>query len=179
MTAAKQRAESTEPIEIVGCDGDTGQMAVAREGDFGPAKPDRVRHFAVTPVAEPIGSATHFSVPFGLVSEPSSVEVSDFTTGRVFRFLDGSERRVATVGPSWVGRGVYNPGWRWSRHVQPLVGQPAEEHLGYVVSGEMAVRGSDGHEAVVRPGEAWFAARGHDAWVIGDEPCVALDFPLQ
>ena len=38
--------------------------------------------------------------------------------------------------------------------------------------------GRDGTQSVVRAGEAFYAAPGHDAWVLGDEPCVALDFPL-
>jgi hypothetical protein len=47
-----------------------------------------------------------------------------------------------------------------------------------IVSGEMAVRGTDGTERVVRGKEAFYAGPGHDAWVRGDKPCVALDFPL-
>jgi quercetin dioxygenase-like cupin family protein len=56
----------------------------------------------------------------------------------------------------------------------PPVG--ASEHVGYVISGRMRVRARDGTELEVGPGEAFIAAPGHDAWVVGDEPCVALDF---
>jgi hypothetical protein len=45
-----------------------------------------------------------------------------------------------------------------------------------VISGRLAVQGPDGTITVVGPGEAFFAPPGHDAWVVGDEPCVALDF---
>jgi len=93
-------------------------------------------------------------------------------------FLDGSERTVVRVGPAWVGRGTYLPGWRWSMHVQPMHATESEAHAGYVLSGRLAVRGRDGIELTVEPGQAFFAASGHDAWVVGGDPCVALDFPI-
>jgi hypothetical protein len=94
----------------------------------------------------------------------------------VSTFLDGSERCVVRVGEAWIGHGVYRPGWRWSEHVRPMVGKDSAAHIGYVVSGRMGVRGFDGEETEVSAGDAFYAAPGHDAWVIGDEPCVALDF---
>jgi uncharacterized cupin superfamily protein len=72
--------------------------------------------------------------------------------------------------------GVYRPGWRWSQDVRPLSGRDSAEHIGYVISGRMRVRAKDGAEVEIGPGEAFVAAPGHDAWVIGDEPCIALDF---
>jgi predicted RNA-binding protein with PIN domain/quercetin dioxygenase-like cupin family protein len=91
-------------------------------------------------------------------------------------FLDGSERAVVEVGGAIVGRGVFRPGWRWSEHVQPLAAPASAAHLGYVVSGRMGVRASDGTEVEVAAGDVFFVGPGHDAWVVGDEPCVALDF---
>jgi quercetin dioxygenase-like cupin family protein len=91
-------------------------------------------------------------------------------------FLDGSERVVVEVGGALVGRGVYRPGWRWSEHVGPLVGRGAAAHTGYVLSGRMAVRSAGGTEIEVGAGDAFWVGPGHDAWVVGDEPCVALDF---
>ena len=104
-------------------------------------------------------------------------ERTDFSAGRTTNFLDGSTRTVASIGPTWVGRGFYRSGWRWSEHVQPLTGEPSHAHAGYVISGTMMVRSSDGTETVISAGQAWFSGAGHDAWVTGDEPCVALDFP--
>jgi Cupin domain len=60
--------------------------------------------------------------------------------------------------------------------LSPCRGKESEEHIGYVISGRMAVRAKDGAEVEVGPGEAFIAAPGHDAWVLGEEPCVALDF---
>jgi quercetin dioxygenase-like cupin family protein len=91
-------------------------------------------------------------------------------------FLDESERGVVQLGHTTIGRGVYRPGWRWSQHVRPLSGEESAEHVGYVLSGRMRVRADDGMEVEVGPGEAFIAAPGSDAWVVGGEPCVALDF---
>lgn len=92
------------------------------------------------------------------------------------RFRDGS-RRVRVALPSvTIGRGVYEPGWRWSAHARPPTGRDAQAHVGYIVCGHMAVRAADGTVAELGPGDAFEVAPGHDAWVLGDEPCEALDF---
>ena len=91
-------------------------------------------------------------------------------------FLDDSRRGRITLATVVVGRGVYRPGWRWSVHVQPMTGHESEDHVGYVISGRMVILGPDGLEVAVGPGDAFEAPPGHDAWVVGDEPCVAVDF---
>jgi uncharacterized cupin superfamily protein len=91
-------------------------------------------------------------------------------------FLDESERGAVEFDQVAIGRGVYRPGWRWSEHVGPLSGTDSEQHIGYVISGCMRVRDAEGTEAEVGPGDAFVVAAGHDAWVVGDEACVALDF---
>ena len=111
------------------------------------------------------------------MEEPRSVEAKSLDSpDAAWAFLDESERVVVQLRHAEIGRGVYRPGWRWSEHVQPLSGRESEEHIGYVISGRMAVRAKDGTEVEVGPGEAFIAAPGSDAWVLGDEPCVALDF---
>ena len=102
---------------------------------------------------------------------------TDFTTGRTTTLLDGSTRLVSAIGATWIGRGVYRPGWRWSSHVGPMTGSSSQAHAGYVVSGAMVVLSSDGIESVVSAGQAWYSGPGHGAWVSGSEPCIALDFP--
>ena len=104
--------------------------------------------------------------------EAKSLESPD----RAWTFLDQSDRAAVHLGRVAIGRGTYQPGWRWSQHVQPLTGNESQEHVGYVVSGRLRVRARDGTEVEIGPGEAFSAAPGHDAWVVGDEPCVALDF---
>lgn len=77
-----------------------------------------------------------------------------------------------------LGRGVFEPGWKWSNDVKPIAGTQSCEaaHFGYCVSGRMRIRMDSGEEFTVGPGDAMHIEPGHDAWVIGDEPCVVLDF---
>ena len=111
------------------------------------------------------------------MSSSVSVEVKNLASPDAsWAFLDGSERVAVVLSSCALGRGVYLPGWRWSEHARPLSEADSAEHIGYVISGRMAVRSRDGLEVEVGPGEAFLAAPGHDAWVLGDEPCVALDF---
>lgn len=94
-------------------------------------------------------------------------------------FVDGKGRLdliQATGGP--VGRAVFEPGWRWSEHVKPLAGTEScqSAHTGYVVSGRMQIVMDDGEKDEYGPGDYLEVPPGHDAWVVGDEPCVALDW---
>ncbi|MFJ6793082.1 cupin domain-containing protein [Streptomyces sp. NPDC091268] len=77
-----------------------------------------------------------------------------------------------------VGRAVFEPGWQWSKHVKPLAGTDSCQaaHLGYVVSGGLKVVMDDGEDIELRPGDFIQIDPGHDAWVLGDEPCVVLDW---
>ena len=93
-----------------------------------------------------------------------------------WRFIDGSRRRAASLRSAYVGIGHYHVGWRWSVHVGAADGAGSAAHIGYVLSGRLCVRSAQGREAIVGPGEAFEVHAGHDAWVVGEEPCVALDF---
>jgi quercetin dioxygenase-like cupin family protein len=77
-----------------------------------------------------------------------------------------------------VGRATFEPGWRWSEHVRPIAGTESCEaaHLGYYVSGRMKVVMNDGQEMEFGPGDFAVIPPGHDAWIIGDEPCVVIDW---
>ncbi len=94
------------------------------------------------------------------------------------RSFEHGEIQLVRAGDRTIGRAVLNPGWRWSADVKPLVGTSSCEvtHTGYVLSGRMRVRMNDGTEAEFGPGDAQFVSPGHDAWVVGDEPCVVVDF---
>lgn len=91
-------------------------------------------------------------------------------------FIDGSRRSAVVLESAAVGKGEYLPGWKWSEHAGPQTGKSSGVHVGYVIKGQMMVRGADGKEVLVGPGDAFEAQPGHDAWVVGDEPCIALDF---
>mgnify|MGYP006290181381 CR=1 FL=1 len=91
-------------------------------------------------------------------------------------FIDGSTRSHAPLRTAAIGFGTYRPGWRWSRHAGPQLGKDSENHIGYVLSGRMMVKDPSGNETEIEPGCAFEIPPGSDAWVIGDEPCIALDF---
>jgi quercetin dioxygenase-like cupin family protein len=85
---------------------------------------------------------------------------------------------VVHVGDVTVGRTVFEPGWRWSEHVKPIAGTDScqSNHAGYCISGRMKVVMDDGEEAEIGPGEAFAISPGHDAWIVGDETFVGVDF---
>ena len=73
---------------------------------------------------------------------------------------------------------MFEPGWRWSNDVKPLANTESCEapHFQYHVSGRLAIRMDDGTEFVAEPGRHHSLPRGHDAWVVGDEPVVVVDW---
>lgn len=75
-------------------------------------------------------------------------------------------------------RAVFQPGWKWSECVKPTAGTESCEvaHLGYMLSGEMVVKMDDGDEPHLKAGEAVSIPPGHDAWIVGDDECVFIDF---
>ena len=77
-----------------------------------------------------------------------------------------------------VGRATFQPGWQWSKHVKPIAGTDSCQaaHTGYFISGRMKIVMDDGEEMEFGPGDFMSAAPGHDAWIIGDEPCVVIDW---
>ncbi len=84
---------------------------------------------------------------------------------------------LATINGVTFGRGTFQPGWRWSTSVKPLVKTASCEapHLQYHVSGRLGVRMDDGSELEFGPGDVSWLPPGHDAWVVGDEPVVVID----
>ena len=75
-------------------------------------------------------------------------------------------------------RAVFRPGWRWSEHVKPIAQTDSCQvhHVGYVISGRMHIRMNDGTEDEFGAGDLLVCPPGHDAWIIGDETCVILDW---
>ena len=100
-------------------------------------------------------------------SEPSDVRT--FPHGRV---------EVVELEDTVVGRMTYEPGWRWSVDVKPLAGTERCEyhHLGVTTSGRLHVLMPDGAELEIGPGDVFEIPPDHDAWVVGDEPWVSVDF---
>jgi class 3 adenylate cyclase len=84
---------------------------------------------------------------------------------------------VARLGPFVVGHAVLEPGWRWSLHMQPVMGTPScpVHHLQFMLSGRLHMRMDDGEEIELVPNDIADIPAGHDAWVVGNEPVVVLD----
>ena len=82
------------------------------------------------------------------------------------------------IGDAEVGRLTFQPGWRWSNDVKPIAGTTSCEapHFQYHVSGRLAIRMDDGTEFIAEPGDVTSLPKGHDAWVVGDEPAVVVDW---
>jgi EutQ-like cupin domain len=85
---------------------------------------------------------------------------------------------LVMVGATSIGRGTFEPGWKWSESVRPIAQTDScmAPHLAYVVSGRMKAVMDDGQEIEVGPGDAMSLPPGHDAWVVGNERCVIIDF---
>lgn len=94
------------------------------------------------------------------------------------RSFDHGELHLVELDGTTFGRAVLHPGWSWSTDVKPLAGTDSCEvsHSGYVVSGRMHVKMDDGRECDLGPGDAHVVGPGHDAWVVGDEPLIIIDF---
>lgn len=85
---------------------------------------------------------------------------------------------VVTIGGGMVGRATFQPGWKWSQDVKPIAGTELCEapHFMYQISGRMKVVMKDGREFESGPGDVAVIPPGHDAWVIGNEPVVVVDW---
>ena len=96
-------------------------------------------------------------------------ETREFPNGRA---------EILSIGGAEVGRMTFEPGWRWSNDVKPIAGTDSCEapHFQYHVSGQLAIRMDDGTEIVAGPATSPRCRSGHDAWVVGDEPVVVVDW---
>ncbi|MBV6478401.1 MAG: hypothetical protein HGGPFJEG_01155 [Ignavibacteria bacterium] len=105
------------------------------------------------------------------------MEVKNLSTPDEVRTPPKTKIEVVTVGDSTIMRATFEPGWKWSECIKPLVGTKSCEapHLNYIISGKMMIRMDDGTEKEMAAGDAAYIPPGHDAWVVGNESCVAID----
>ncbi len=94
------------------------------------------------------------------------------------REFPNGRAEILEVGGAEIGRLVFEPGWRWSNDVKPIAGTDSCQapHFQYHLSGRLAIRMDDGTELVAGPGDITSLPSGHDAWVVGDEPVVVVDW---
>jgi quercetin dioxygenase-like cupin family protein len=91
---------------------------------------------------------------------------------------DSGQLELVNVDAGPVGRATFNPGWKWSEHVKPIAGTTSCQaaHTCYFVSGRMRVAMDGSEELEYGPGDFAVMPPGHDAWIVGDEPCVVIDW---
>lgn len=96
-------------------------------------------------------------------------EIREFPNGRA---------EIVKAGGAEIGRLVFEPGWRWSQDVKPIANTDSCQapHFQYHVSGHLAILMDDGTVFVAGPGDVTSLPSGHDAWVVGDTPVVAVDW---
>jgi len=106
------------------------------------------------------------------------VEFKDFSAPDETRTPDHTTVEVVKLAGGEIGRYTFQPGWRWSEHIKPIVGGDScqTHHVGVLLSGRMGVETDDGTKGEVEPGSIYSIPPGHDGWVIGDEPCVTIEF---
>ena len=109
----------------------------------------------------------------------ANLEVKKFDSPDEVRPFEGKGKaEMLEIGGHTMGRGTFEPGWKWSENVKPIAKTDSCEvnHLSYVVSGRMKVMMNDGSEAEIGAGDAVSIPPGHNAEVIGDEACVLIGF---
>jgi len=109
----------------------------------------------------------------------AAVEVKSFDAPDEVRPFEGKGKAdVLHIAGRVVGRGTFEPGWRWSDNVKPIARTDScgVSHLGYCLSGRMRVVMDDGTAGECGPGDVVAIPPGHDAEVVGEDPCVFIDF---
>ena len=105
-------------------------------------------------------------------------EVSSFRNPSEVREFPKGRLELVKIGGATVGRATLQPGWRWAESVQPIAKTKSCEapHFQYQLSGTLHIVMDDGAEFESKAGDVTLLPVGHDAWVVGNEPVVLVDF---
>lgn len=108
----------------------------------------------------------------------ATAEHKDLNAPDETRTFEKGKLDLLNIGGGQVGRLTLEPGWRWSQHVKPIAGTEWCEapHFQYHLTGRLHVVMADGTELDANPGDVTALPSGHDAWVVGDEPVVVVDW---
>jgi quercetin dioxygenase-like cupin family protein len=146
------------------------------------------------PIGEPVGAmaiprgvagplrcfSAHFAPSRNLVCMPIIVKHHD-QPDETYDYGSAGDLGITYAGDSMVARSVMHPGWSWDEHVKPHTDGDEScqmTHHEYVVSGRIRYLTDEGDEVVAGPGDHLWIGPGHRAWVVGDEPCVTVDFEV-
>lgn len=105
------------------------------------------------------------------------LEVKNLDSPDERRDMQHGALEVVNLPGATIARATFQPGWKWSVDMAPVVGTASCQvsHTGVILSGLFHVRMDDGREYDLGPGDAHVVGPGHDAWVVGDDPCVTID----
>jgi len=108
----------------------------------------------------------------------ANFEHRDFTAPDETRTPDKTTVELVNVAGGQIGRYTFQPGWKWSECIKPVVGTDScqAHHIGAVVAGSLHVEHEDGTKQELVAGDAYTIEPGHDAWVTSNEPFVAYEF---
>ena len=108
----------------------------------------------------------------------ATIEVKGFGAPDEVRTFEKGRVELVKIGGVTIGRGTFEPGWKWSTHVKPIAKTTSCEapHFQYQISGTMKVVMDDGTTRECKAGDVSLLPTGHDAWVVGNEPVVVVDF---
>jgi hypothetical protein len=112
------------------------------------------------------------------MTDRQETEHRSFTAPDETRTFENGRAEILKIGGAEIGRLVFSPGWRWSHDLKPIAGTELCEapHFQYHVSGTLRVQMADGTTFDARPGDVTSLPAGHDAWVVGDEQVVLVDW---
>ena len=97
---------------------------------------------------------------------------------QVYPYQDGSQTEVVGIGHNFVMRSVMQPGWSWEKYIKPGANSDScpMDHREVIIAGRIRYRMDDGTELIGQAGDYLEISPGHLAWVLGDEPCVTIDW---
>jgi hypothetical protein len=111
-------------------------------------------------------------------SNQTKAETKSFNKPEEIRTFPKGRVELITIGGATIGRATFEPGWRWSTSVQPLVKTKSCEapHFQYHLAGTLEIVMDDGTRFECKAGDVSLLPVGHDAWVVGNEPVIVVDF---
>jgi len=108
----------------------------------------------------------------------SAIEKKSLNKPDETRTFPKGKLELVTFGGVSFGKATFQPGWRWTEVMPPIAKTSTCQaaHNNYIISGRIHVKMDDGAEKEYGPGDVGIVPPGHDAWVVGNEPCVMIDF---
>jgi hypothetical protein len=113
-----------------------------------------------------------------MLTASAKAELKRFDKPDEVRKFPHGKLELVKIGGAMIGRATFEPGWKWSTSLQPIVKTKSclAPHFQYHISGTIMVQMDDGSKFECKAGDVSLLPTGHDAWVVGNEPAVVVDF---